>query len=388
MKKIAVLFADGFEESEALTIVDVLRRAQLDAKIVGVTGDIITGAHAISVQADMSLADLKADETDMAVIPGGYCGVDALMNSHEALELLRQINRPGKYIAAICAGPRVLDQAGVITGRNYTCYPGQEKNIHSGQHQSAIVVRDGNLITSAGPATCYAFAYALADALGADAEAVRQRMVYFNAFDESNSRRDPCPENATVPERPARVSVLMKEGYEEGETFSIVDILRRLGAECATFHFGENPWVRGMHGMMIRADEQFPGDIESYDAVVLPGGRPGGQNLKEDPAVIDLLKRWNQRPGKILSALCSGTTVLAAANVIEGKHMTGYTGYAEKLPGAIFEEKVAVADRNLVTSQGPATGYPFAFKLAEILGYDTRIVRSRMMYDFAGGRNA
>ena len=95
-----------------------------------------------------------------------------------------------------------------------------------------------------------------------------------------------------------------------------------------------------------------------------------------------------QRIGKILSALCSGTTVLAAAEVIEGKHMTGYTGYAAKLPGAIFEEAVAVADQNLVTSQGPATGYPFAFKLAETLGYDTRIVRSRLMYDYAGGKNA
>ena len=120
----------------------------------------------------------------------------------------------------------------------------------------------------------------------------------------------------------------------------------------------------------------------------VPGGRPGGANLTADPQVISLLKRWNEIPGKLLTALCSGTTVLAAAEVIEGKHMTGYTGYAEKLPGSIFEEVVAVADQNLVTSQGPATGYPFAFKLAETLGYDTRIVRSRLMYDYAGGFNA
>ena len=139
--------------------------------------------------------------------------------------------------------------------------------------------------------------------------------------------------------------------------------------------------------MMIKADKLFPGNIEEYDVVILPGGRPGGQNLKEDPEVIGLLKRWNQTEGKILSALCSGTTVLAEAGVIEGKHMTGYTGYAQKLPGAVFEEKLTVADKNLITSQGPATGYPFAFRLAEELGYDTGETRSRLMYGFAGGKD-
>lgn len=110
--------------------------------------------------------------------------------------------------------------------------------------------------------------------------------------------------------------------------------------------------------------------------VVLPGGRPGGENLKNNPKVIDLLQRWDKTPGKILSALCSGTTVLAAAGVIEGKRMTGYTGYAEKLPGAVFCDDVAAADQNLVTSQGPATGYPLAFKLAEALGQDTTELNS------------
>ena len=248
------------------------------------------------------------------------------------------------------------------------------------------MVRDGAVITSPGPAACYAFAYALVDALEGDSLAVKNRMVYFNAFDEAASRRDDCPEAVPAPARAARVAVLMKEGFEEGETFSIVDILRRLGAACDAVYFGDDPWVKGMHGMLLRGDAPFGEDIEAYDAVVLPGGRPGGQNLREDPRVLDLLRRWDATPGKTLGALCAGTTVLAAAEVIAGKRMTGYTGYAEKLPGAIFVEDVAVTDRNLVTSQGPATGYPFAFRLAETLGYDTRIVRSRLMYDYAGGR--
>lgn len=184
-----------------------------------------------------------------------------------------------------------------------------------------------------------------------------------------------------------KVAVLLAEGFEEGETFTIVDVIRRLEISCDTFYF-DGPWVKGMHGMVLKGDKLFSEEIEGYDVVVLPGGRPGGENLKKNPKVIGLLQRWDKTPGKILSALCSGTTVLAAAEVIAGKKMTGYTGYAEKLLGAIFCEDVAVADQNLVTSQGPATGYPFAFKLAEGLGKDTTELRERLLYDFAGGITA
>ena len=388
MKKIAVLFEEGFEESEALTIVDILRRAGMDALVAGVSAREITGAHHVCIRADILLGNLDPETTDMVVIPGGYGNVDRMLENKAAISFIAEMNRHGKWVAAICAGPRVLDRAGVLEGKAYTCYPGQETLIASGTFCKTSVQRDGNVITAIGPAVCYAFAYALTDALGGDSLAVKNRMVYFNAFDESASHQEPCPEQVTVPVRPAKVAVLMKEGFEEGETFSIVDILRRLGAECTTFCFDGEPWVKGMHGMMLKVDSNFPDGIEACDAVVLPGGRPGGQNLKDDPRVIDLLRRWNKIPGKTLSALCSGTTVLAAADVIAGKRMTGYTGYAEKLPGAVFENRVAVSDQNLVTSQGPATGYPFAFLLAETLGYDTGIVRSRLMYDFAGGRHA
>ena len=84
--------------------------------------------------------------------------------------------------------------------------------------------------------------------------------------------------------------------------------------------------------------------------------------------------------------MCSGTVVLSDAEVITGKKVTGYTGYAEKLIGGIFCDDVVVYDKNIITSQGPATPYPFAFKIAEVLGKDTKELRHRMMYDFAGGK--
>lgn len=187
MNPIAVLFAPGFEEAEALTIVDILRRANLPAETVGVTGTEITGGHGITLKTDKVLADISADTLEMAVIPGGYPGVDHLLEGQETLDLLQEMNARGKWLAAICAGPRVLDKAGVLENKRYTAYPGQEGKIHSGTHCDEIVVKDGNIITSCGPAAVYAFAYALVDALGGNSLAVKNRMVYFNAFKEGNS---------------------------------------------------------------------------------------------------------------------------------------------------------------------------------------------------------
>lgn len=187
MNPIAVLVAPGFEEAETLTIVDILRRANLPAESVGVAGNEITGGHGVTLKTDKTIEEVSAGELEMAVIPGGYPGVDHLLESAEAIKLLREMNDRCKWVAAICAGPRVLDKAGVLDGKRYTAYPGQEEKINTGSHCEDIVVQDGNVITSRGPATVYAFAYALVDALGGDSLAVKNRMVYFNAFKEGES---------------------------------------------------------------------------------------------------------------------------------------------------------------------------------------------------------
>lgn len=119
--------------------------------------------------------------------------------------------------------------------------------------------------------------------------------------------------------------------------------------------------------------------------LVLPGGRPGGDNLRTNPEVIAMVQYFNNHQ-KYLAAMCSGTLVLKEAGVIEGKKMTGYTGYANKLTGAIFLDDVVVVDDKMVTSQGPATPYPFAFKIAEVLGKDVSELKERMLYNFAGGK--
>lgn len=182
----------------------------------------------------------------------------------------------------------------------------------------------------------------------------------------------------------ARVAVLMAEGYEEGETLTIVDLLRRAGIECHTMSF-ECEFVKGMHNMSIKADKVFNEEVKDYDMLVLPGGKPGGDNLKNNPEVISMVQYFNDH-NKYISAMCSGTIVLSEAKVISGKKVTGYIGYDKKLVGGEFVDEVVVFDQNIITSQGPATPYPFAFKIIEVLGKDVTEMKERLMYNFAGGK--
>lgn len=115
----------------------------------------------------------------------------------------------------------------------------------------------------------------------------------------------------------AKAAVLMAEGYEEGETLTIVDLLRRAGIECYTFSFKEE-YVKGMHNMYVKADYVFNEAVKEYDMLILPGGRPGGANLKANPEVISMVQYFNEN-NKYLAAMCSGTVVLSEARVIDGK---------------------------------------------------------------------
>ncbi len=175
-----------------------------------------------------------------------------------------------------------------------------------------------------------------------------------------------------------KVAMLMIEGFEESETLTITDLLRRCGIQCDLFYF-DTPFVKGMQGMWIEGDLPFGEIVEEYDMIVLPGGRPGGQNLLDHPDVIKMVQSFDKR-GKEIGAMCSGTIVLEQAGVIRGRSVTGYRGYAEKLGSGTFLEKVVVSDQNLITSQGPATPYPFAFEIARKLGVDPSGVIEKTLF--------
>ena len=212
MKKVAVVVAPGFEEGETLTIVDIMRRAHIQCDMFGFN-KVVQGGHDIEVACDDVLSERVLDY-DMIVLPGGYGGSRAMRDNDLMMDLLHQMNEKGKYICAMCAAPIVLERAGLLEGKNFTAYQGYDQKIHQGHYLEDKVVIDGHIVTSRGPATAYAFAYKLVDLLGGDSLAVKKRMVYFNAFDVRRTSHM------------KRVAVLMAKGYEEGETLTIVDLIK------------------------------------------------------------------------------------------------------------------------------------------------------------------
>ena len=160
MSKVLVLLADGFEEVEALTCVDYLRRASLDAIMVSTIDDLnVKGAHGIQVKADMLLKDVKeVSHYRGIIIPGGLPGATNLRDNDLVIKLIQDFDESKKMIGAICAGPIVLDKAGILEGKKVTSYPGFGKDLKGANLKDDLVVRDGNIITSRGPATAVYFA--------------------------------------------------------------------------------------------------------------------------------------------------------------------------------------------------------------------------------------
>jgi 4-methyl-5(b-hydroxyethyl)-thiazole monophosphate biosynthesis len=181
MKNATVIFADGCEEGEALTIVDILRRCEIDCRMTALKDVHVKGAHDIEMVCDEVLNESL--ETDVIILPGGYEGVDKMKESSLLRDILKKRNENGQLIAAICAAPAVLYEAGILDGRKWTCYPGVADQLSAGTYTAEKFVTDGNLLTAKGPAMAWAFAYKIADMLGADSLSVKKRMVYFNAFD-------------------------------------------------------------------------------------------------------------------------------------------------------------------------------------------------------------
>lgn len=178
--KILVMMADGFEEIEALSVVDVARRAGIETLMVSVTGnDYVDSARGVRVKADKLLKNITVEQEDMIVIPGGQ-GVKVLGKSAELAELLRKHRSCNGRMAAICAGPTMPGKLGLLKGIRATCYPGCEGDLHGAQLVFDDVVVDSNCITSRGPATALAFAYAIVEEIlgkGA-ADKLRKGMLY------------------------------------------------------------------------------------------------------------------------------------------------------------------------------------------------------------------
>ena len=163
MSKVLVPLACGFEEIEAVSIIDVLRRAEVEVLVACLDkNSLVKGANGITIQADVEVKNITADDIDMIVLPGGWDGTYALADDENVQRILKEMDEKGKNIGAICAAPFALNKAGVLK-QNYTCYPSVEEQIREDGYQGdkSMIVEDANVITSRGPATALCFALAI-----------------------------------------------------------------------------------------------------------------------------------------------------------------------------------------------------------------------------------
>lgn len=173
---ILVFLAPGFEESEAIVPLDILRRAGLDAVTVSIGEDeAVTGSHGVTVQADITAEALPECLPEMLVLPGGMPGTKHLDSSPFVREYLEKAYLKGAYLAAICAAPMVLGKQGLLIGKKATCYPGFEQYL-TGAEVGGDVVRDGNVITGRGMGVAVEFGLKLVETLRGKekAEAIRE----------------------------------------------------------------------------------------------------------------------------------------------------------------------------------------------------------------------
>lgn len=169
-----MLLGTGFEETEAIAPLDLLRRADIPVMTVGVTGKTVYGSHNIGIEADIILAEMDLTALDMIILPGGLGGVASARASEEALNALRFAWDNGKFVAAICAGPTVLADLGITSGKNTTCFPGCESGMGDANMIPDVpCVRDGNLITGTSAGCAIPFGLMLIEALKGKAEADR-----------------------------------------------------------------------------------------------------------------------------------------------------------------------------------------------------------------------
>ncbi len=181
MKNLAIFLADGFEEIEGLTVVDLCRRAKLDITMVSIGEDLeVTGSHGIKIWADKRLSELDFEAMDMLILPGGKRGTENLENCVPLMEKLDAFYQAGKFVAAICAAPSILGHRGILKGRKACCYPGWESHLEGAEVVREASVVSGNVITGRGMGCSIPFGLEIiAACCGKEtAEEIAERVVY------------------------------------------------------------------------------------------------------------------------------------------------------------------------------------------------------------------
>ncbi|MFO7815647.1 MAG: DJ-1/PfpI family protein [Halanaerobiales bacterium] len=171
MSKVLIPLAQGFEEIEAITNIDVLRRAGIEVTTISLNSLDVKGDHGIPVIADQRIDQINIDEFDAIVLPGGMPGAVNLRDSKKILDFVRKIEDKDGLVGAICAAPIVLEAAGILEGKKATSYPGFSEEMPSCEYLEERVVKDGNIITARGPGVALGFALEVVEYLNSESVA-------------------------------------------------------------------------------------------------------------------------------------------------------------------------------------------------------------------------
>ncbi|MBO5207767.1 MAG: DJ-1/PfpI family protein [Lachnospiraceae bacterium] len=181
MSKVSVFFAPGYEEIEALTVVDILRRAGIEVDMVSITGEKkVTGSHKITVEMDKLFEEVDFEQNDMIVLPGGMPGTTNLEAFEPLMKQVEDFYAKEKYVAAICAAPSIFGHRGMVKGRNACANPGFESHLEGANVKKEPAVVDGHVITSRGMGTAIPFGLAILEQLKGKeaAEEMKGKLVY------------------------------------------------------------------------------------------------------------------------------------------------------------------------------------------------------------------
>jgi len=179
MKKALVILANGVEEVEAISVIDLLRRADIDVTTASISGEKVPGSHNIIIQADTQIEHVKDLAFDIVILPGGP-GTKNLRESEQVIEIVKNQNAKEGLLAAICAAPTVLNKAGILFGKSVTSYPSEENSFADSSYFYKNVVVDGNIITSRAAGTALEFALKLIEILSGKkkAEDVAEKILF------------------------------------------------------------------------------------------------------------------------------------------------------------------------------------------------------------------
>ena len=156
-----LFLAEGFEETEALACLDVMRRAKLRVQTAGVTGEFVISSHGVCVKSDVSADDIDYGEIEGVILPGGMPGTVNLENDERVINCVKRCYDEGKIVAAICAAPSILGHLGFLDGKKATCFPGFEKELRGASHTGAHAETDGNVVTGKGAGCAIEFGHAI-----------------------------------------------------------------------------------------------------------------------------------------------------------------------------------------------------------------------------------